>query len=85
MISTKETLLSPSAVEFYGREIRELKLDFQVIKNCGSRLGSNKFLHDQLMAADARLVRIYDFSYESRYTPLPCERGGWKIEQRKTA
>ena len=39
-------------------------------KQSGSNLGANKFLRDQLNEDDARLARIYAFSFEGQYYEL---------------
>ena len=67
MVATKETLLSPSAVKLYGREINGLKVD---LTGGGNPLGANSFLRQQLKANGARFARIYGFSFEGLYRPL---------------
>ncbi len=69
-----ETLLSPSNVLLYGREVLDLTITFQNPVSPTTpvpRLGDNNFLQRQLAQADARLARIYAFTYEGYYYDLP--------------
>jgi hypothetical protein len=69
-----ETLLSPSSVLLYGREVVGLAiggLPAPVSEAApGGSLGANTFLENQLTAAGARIARIYGFSYEGHYYNL---------------
>jgi hypothetical protein len=67
MISSGETLLSPSAIKLYGRVIAGLGVD---LGKAGTALGANSFLRQQLEENDARFARIYGFSFQGLYTPL---------------
>jgi hypothetical protein len=68
-----ESLLSPSRVLLYGRELEDLTINTEPT-NKG--LGDNKFLEKQIAkdfstAADkVRIARIYAFSYEGHYYDL---------------
>lgn len=73
-----ESLLTPSAVLLYGRVIEDLQIKKHPLpKPKASELerlprgGANKFLERQLEAEDAKLARIYGFSYEGHYYDLP--------------
>ena len=80
-----ETLLSPSTILLYGRELEDLKLEFTPLpdtpekKNKDSpppRMSANDFLQDQLGAFEKdskrspRFARIYGYSYEGHYYDL---------------
>lgn len=89
-----ETLLSPSNILLYGREMRDITLVFkpepdsppdapvsgedQEVDEPGPQApprqpphkGDNIFLRRQLEAREARLARIYGFSYEGHYYDL---------------
>lgn len=67
MVSKGESLLSPSAVKLYGREVIGLAINLDA---AGQALGSNNFLRSQLSEPNARFARIYGFSYEGTYTAL---------------
>ena len=62
-----ETLLRPSLIKLYGRALKGLTVD---PKEIPSSIGGNKFLQQQLAQKDARLARIYGFSYEGHYYHL---------------
>ena len=74
-----ETLLSPSNILLFGRELKDLRIE-QECKD-GSpdrhtpftvpRKGANRQLEDQLAAKEAKIARIYGFSYEGTYYDLP--------------
>ena len=61
-----ETLLTPSAIKLYGRLVTDIKLT----PTATPSLGGNAFLKAQLDQKDARLARIYGFSYEGHYYDL---------------
>ena len=79
-----ESILSASNVLLYGRELDDLKIDTQVqipdplddsakppdIRPHQLGRGANRFLRNQIDQPDARLARIYGFSYEGRYYDL---------------
>jgi hypothetical protein len=74
-----ETLLSPSGILLYGRLLSDLEFNYRPPTDQEPqpnqddpppRLGDNKFLQKQLEAGDARLARIYGFSYEGHYYDL---------------
>ena len=71
-----ESILSPSLIKLYGRTITEIQLNIPA-GGAGSgpaglqNLGANQFLRAQLNATDARLARIYGFSFEGHYYDLP--------------
>jgi hypothetical protein len=75
-----ETLLSPSNILLFGRELNDLKINQDKGKD-GSldrhtpftvpRKGANRELEEQLAATNARIARIYGFSYEGTYYDLP--------------
>jgi hypothetical protein len=62
-----ESLLSPSNINLFGREF---PLTFDRDKLPGG-LGANQFLREQLADKDARLARIYAFTYEGTFYNLP--------------
>jgi uncharacterized protein YjbI with pentapeptide repeats len=62
-----ETLLTPSSIKLFGRVMGSLKL----VNDTTAGPSHNNFLQEQLAAKDARLARIYSFSYEGAYYPLP--------------
>ena len=75
-----ETLLSPSNVLLYGRVLIDISFNFQAPpqavpgQNSSApppRLGGNNFLQQQLADPNARLARIYAFTYEGYYYDLP--------------
>ena len=75
-----ETLLSPSNILLYGREITDLAVVHPInpadeeVKHrpfVVPRDGQNLFLQKQLEDRDSRLARIYGFSYEGYYYDLP--------------
>jgi len=68
-VANQETLLSPSNVLLYGRVVRDLRLA-PTESLVPPRLGGNNFLQRQLQDPDARLARIYGFSYEGHYYDL---------------
>lgn len=74
-----ETLLSPSSILLYGREMRDITftnvspstIHPPLLSDLPPpRLGGNNFLQQQLQAPGARLARIYAFSYEGNYSDL---------------
>jgi hypothetical protein len=65
-----ESILSPSLIKLYGRTITEIQLNLPAGGGIPS-LGANQFLRAQLNATDARLARIYGFSFEGHYYDLP--------------
>jgi hypothetical protein len=65
-----ETLLTPSSIKLFGRVMGSLKL----VNDTTAGPSHNNFLQEQLAAKDARLARIYSFSYEGAYYPLPRPR-----------
>lgn len=74
-----ETLLGPSTVLLYGREVRDLAFTHHPPSTVQPsalsdlpppRLGGNNFMQQQLAAPGARLARIYGFSYEGHYYDL---------------
>jgi hypothetical protein len=72
-----ETLLSPSNLLLYGREITDLVVVHAANEELthrpfvAPREGQNLFLQRQLQEGDSRLARIYAFSYEGHYYDLP--------------
>ncbi|MDA9981620.1 hypothetical protein N9H39_02565 [Gammaproteobacteria bacterium] len=73
-----ENLLSASGILLYGREIKDLKIDFRepskTNPNVPPRLGKNLFLQEQLKMSnprdpesEPRFARIYGFAYEGHY------------------
>lgn len=71
MVSSRESLLTPSAIKLYGRIIRGLRVD---VADARDELGGNRFLREQLERPEGEpqpaLARIYGYSYIGRYTPL---------------
>ncbi len=74
-----ETLLSPSNILLFGRELKDLRIE-QECKDGNPdrhtpftvpRKGANRQLEDQLAAKEAKIARIYGFSYEGTYYDLP--------------
>lgn len=73
-----ETLLSPSNILLFGRELKDLQIKQE---KDGSperhtpftvpRKGANRELEQQLAAPEAKIARIYGFSYEGTYCDLP--------------
>lgn len=75
-----ETLLSPSNILLYGRELKDLQIaqikDGDDGKDSHTpftvrRTGVNRQLEEQLAANNAIIARIYGFSYEGIYCDLP--------------
>ena len=81
-----ETLLSLSTVLLYGREVTDLKVFPKPTSNQDApddtdrdpaRLGANRFLQQQISSGlgdayrNARIARIYGFSFEGHYYDLP--------------
>ena len=75
-----ETLLSPSNILLFGRELKDLHIaqvpDGKDGKDSHTpftirRAGVNRHLEEQLAANDAIIARIYGFSYEGTYNDLP--------------
>ena len=81
-----ETLLSPSNVLLFGREVVDLTINNpppnfpapppnvpnpQHSPFNVPRVGGNRSVETQLMLAGARFARIYGFSYEGTYYDLP--------------
>ena len=66
-----ETLLSPSGIKLFGREVQGLEL--KAPKGGWDKLGigCNQFLKEQLSCKGARLARIYGFTYEGTYYDMP--------------
>ena len=67
--------MSPSLIKLCGRTITEIQLN-PPAGGVGSpagvqNLGANQFLKEQLKAENARLARIYGFSFEGHYYDLP--------------
>ena len=56
-----ESLLGLQTVYLFGREISDLKVSGKAAEDRG---GANNFLRRQFKHKDARLVRVYAFSYE---------------------
>ena len=70
-----ETLLDPSGVRLFGREMSDLVLKKSSSAEAAAggapaRHGANSFLKQQLTAEGATLARIYGFSYEGFYYEL---------------
>ena len=67
-----ESLLQPSSINLYGKVMTDLELKVGSGKNnpYGPGSGDNNFLQRQLQAKDARLARIYGFSYEGVFVEL---------------
>ena len=78
-----ETLLQPSGIHIYGRVVEDISLGtyscqggnlqkdpFNYAGLKPNRVGDNKFLQKQLEGGDAKLARIYGFSYEGHYYDL---------------
>jgi hypothetical protein len=71
-----ETLLTPSGIKLYGRVLTDLRITYQAPAPAPAppappTLGDNTFLKNQLVRGDARLARIYGFSFEGHYYDLP--------------
>jgi hypothetical protein len=68
-----ESILSPSLIKLCGRPITEIQLNPPAggIGAGVQNLGANQFLKEQLKADNARLARIYGFSFEGHYYDLP--------------
>lgn len=69
-----ETLLSSSEVLLFGRLLQDIKFTHTTDTNHpgkGKGKGKNKFLGKQL-DKDAKLARIYAFSYEGAFYELPA-------------
>lgn len=71
MVSTRESLLSPSAVKLYGRIVEGLTVN---VAGARDELGGNRFLREQLerpaKEPQPALARIYGYSHLGRYRPL---------------
>lgn len=70
-----ETLLDPSGVRLFGREMSDLVLKKSssaeaAAGDAPARPSANSFLKQQLTAEGATLARIYGFSYEGFYYEL---------------
>lgn len=69
-----ETLLSSSEVLLFGRVLKDIKFSHTTDTNHPGKAkgkGKNKFLGHQL-DKDAKLARIYAFSYEGAFYELPA-------------
>ena len=64
-----ETLLGLSSVYLFGRQLSDLILKAKY-ENGLPATGKNRFLRRQLMAGDARLARIFAFSFEGAFVEL---------------
>jgi uncharacterized membrane protein YgcG len=65
----RETLLGQSSVYLFGRQLSDLSIDANY-QYGPPRSGNNKFLRNQLIAEDARMARIFAFSYEGCFVEL---------------
>jgi hypothetical protein len=69
-----ETLLTPSSIKLFGRVVKGIKYD-KAHAGITTGLGDNKFLQKQLEAGgkdnDPNFARIYAFSFEGAYYPIP--------------
>ena len=61
-----ESLLSPSSVLMFGRVLGDL----QINPTASSGSSGNSLLSNQLGAGNARLARIYGFSFEGQYVDV---------------
>ena len=75
-----ETLLSPSGILLYGRQLLDLQFVYNAppsseqqgdVAGIPPRLGENRFLQRQMAQPDALFARIYGFSFEGHYYDLP--------------
>ena len=70
-----ETLMSPSKILMYGRVLKDIKLQPEVLKKengpGGSGGGGDKLLFNQLTYEGANLARIYAMSFEGTFYNLP--------------
>jgi hypothetical protein len=62
-----ETLLTPSSIKMFGRFMTSL----QLVHNMHPGPSHNNFLEQQINANDAKLARIYAFSFEGVFYQLP--------------
>ena len=64
VVSTRESLLSPSAIKLYGRIVQGLTVN---VAGARDELGGNRFLREQMERPDREpqpaLARIYGYSY----------------------
>lgn len=67
-----ETLLSPSIILLFGRELTDITIDHKAYANWPPVQpgGYNRFLNANLARKDSRLARIFAFSYEGQYFEL---------------
>lgn len=67
-----ESLLNPSSIKLYGKPLADLVLKVGSGRNnpYGPGLGDNKLLQRQLEAKDAKLARIYGFSFEGVFVEM---------------
>ena len=75
-----ETLLSPSNILLFGRVLNDLQIiqvkEKEDVKDSHTpftvrRTGVQRDLEEQLAADNAKIARIYGFSYEGTYSDLP--------------
>ena len=67
----RETLLGISSVYLFGRQLEDIELVTKYDSEFGGpKLGANNYLRAQLMAEDARLARIFAFSFEGAFFEL---------------
>ncbi|WP_259668236.1 hypothetical protein [Rhizobium lentis] len=70
-VGDNETLLGISAVYLFGRPLNDVILRGSVYEPLGiPKVGTNTFLRNQLAAEDAKLARIYAFSFEGAFIEL---------------
>ncbi|HKN29910.1 MAG TPA: pentapeptide repeat-containing protein [Roseiarcus sp.] len=62
-----ETLLTPSSIKMYGRVMTSLTF----VNDTHPGPGYNNFLQHQLAGKEAKFARIYGFTFEGTYYPLP--------------
>jgi uncharacterized membrane protein YgcG len=66
-VADHETLLGSSSVYLFGRKIVDLILAPNRQNTVGNAYGANNFLRNQLLHEDARLARIFAFSFEGEF------------------
>ena len=69
-MADNETLLGVSSVYLFGRRLSDLVLNPNYANSVGPAIGANNFLRQQLADPEARLARIFAFSFEGEFFTL---------------